>query len=140
MVDRSPRANSSANLFLLAGMEHLTSLYEPCSAARLSRALSLSQNVVFVFHHLLVVEITIPADPLYQHLLLTAEKKFWRRVESGEPPALFGVEPPRPRIEAVRITIVNCLWRQLRMGCRISCRLRIPHLDVDEMIDRPFLP
>ena len=45
----------------------------------------------------------IPADPLYQHLLLTAEKKFWRCVESGEPPRLFGVEPPRPRIEAVRI-------------------------------------
>jgi predicted phage-related endonuclease len=49
------------------------------------------------------VEITIAADPLYQHLLLTAEKKFWRCVESGEPPRLFGVEPPRPRIEVVRI-------------------------------------
>jgi predicted phage-related endonuclease len=49
------------------------------------------------------VEITILADCLYQHLLVTAEKKFWRCVESGEPPRLFGVEPPRPRIEAVRI-------------------------------------
>jgi predicted phage-related endonuclease len=49
------------------------------------------------------VEIAIPADSLYQHLLLTAEKKFWRCVESGEPPHLFGVEPPRPRIEAVRV-------------------------------------
>jgi YqaJ-like viral recombinase domain len=49
------------------------------------------------------VEIPIPADPLYQHLLLTAEKKFWRCVESGEPPRLFGIEPPRPRIEAIRI-------------------------------------
>ncbi len=49
------------------------------------------------------VQITIPADSLYQHLLLTAEKKFWRCVETGEPPRLFGVEPPRPRIEAVRI-------------------------------------
>jgi hypothetical protein len=48
------------------------------------------------------VEITIPADPLYQHLLLTAERKFWRCVETGETPRLFGVEPPRPRIEAVR--------------------------------------
>jgi len=49
------------------------------------------------------VEIKISADPLYQHLLLTAEKKFWRCVESGEPPSLFGVEPPRARIAAVRI-------------------------------------
>jgi predicted phage-related endonuclease len=49
------------------------------------------------------VEITIPADPLYQHLLLTAEKKFWRCVENGETPHLFGVDPPRPRIEAVRV-------------------------------------
>jgi predicted phage-related endonuclease len=49
------------------------------------------------------VEIVIPADSLYQHLLLTAEKKFWRCVESGEPPRLFVVEPPRARIEAIRV-------------------------------------
>ena len=49
------------------------------------------------------VEIAITADSLYQHLLFTAEKKFWRCVESGEPPRLFGVEPPRPRIAAVRV-------------------------------------
>ena len=49
------------------------------------------------------VEIALSADPLYQHLLLTAEKKFWRCVETGDPPRLFGIEPPRPRIEAVRI-------------------------------------
>jgi predicted phage-related endonuclease len=49
------------------------------------------------------VELTLHADPLYQHLLLTAEKKFWRCVQNGEPPRLFGVEPPRPRLEAVRI-------------------------------------
>ena len=49
------------------------------------------------------VEIKTHADPLYQHLIVTAERKFWRCVESGEPPTLFGVEPPRPRIEALRI-------------------------------------
>jgi predicted phage-related endonuclease len=49
------------------------------------------------------VEITTHADPLYQHLIVTVERKFWRCVESGEPPRLFGVEPPKPRIEAVRI-------------------------------------
>jgi predicted phage-related endonuclease len=48
------------------------------------------------------LEMTIPADPLYQHLLLTAERKFWRCVQSGEPPRLFGIDPPRPRVEAVR--------------------------------------
>jgi predicted phage-related endonuclease len=49
------------------------------------------------------VEITTDADPLYQHLIVTAERKFWRCVESGEPPRVFGVEPPKPRIEAIRI-------------------------------------
>ena len=53
------------------------------------------------------VEMTIPADPLYQHLLLTAERKFWQCVMSGEEPRLFGVEPPRPRLEAVRIVDMN---------------------------------
>jgi predicted phage-related endonuclease len=48
-------------------------------------------------------EITIHADPLYQHLLLTAERKFWRCVETGDEPRLFGVEPPKPRLEAIRI-------------------------------------
>ena len=46
---------------------------------------------------------TVDADPLYQHLLLTAEKKFWRCVMDGEVPGLFGVEPPEPRLEAVRV-------------------------------------
>jgi hypothetical protein len=49
------------------------------------------------------VEITVHADPLYQHLLLTAEKKFWRCVETGEMPALFGIETPRPRLEAIKV-------------------------------------
>lgn len=49
------------------------------------------------------VEIKIYADPLYQHLLLTAEKKFWRCVQSGEPPILFNIETPRPRLEAVKV-------------------------------------
>jgi predicted phage-related endonuclease len=71
------------------------------------------------------VEITVSADSLYQHLLLTAEKKFWRCVESGEPPRLFGAEPPRPRIEAIRIVDMSSsnswaefagVFRQTRMA------------------------
>src|SRR5262249_55010978 len=49
------------------------------------------------------VEITIPVDPLYLSVLVSAEKKFWRCVQSGETPHLVNAEPPRPRIETVRI-------------------------------------
>jgi len=49
------------------------------------------------------VEITIPMDPLYLSALVSAEKKFWRCVQSGETPRLINAEPPRPRIEAIRI-------------------------------------
>jgi hypothetical protein len=71
------------------------------------------------------VEITTHADPLYQHLIVTAERKFWRCVESGERPRLFGVEPPKPRIEAVRIVDMSTsnswaefadLFRNTRQG------------------------
>jgi predicted phage-related endonuclease len=74
------------------------------------------------------VEIKIPADSLYQHLLLTAEKKFWRCVESGERPRLFGVEPPRARIEAVRIVDMSAsnAWAELSSVFR---RTREAHLE-----------
>jgi predicted phage-related endonuclease len=49
------------------------------------------------------VEIAIPMDPLYLSVLVSAEKKFWRCVQSGEPPHLINAEPPRPRIDAIRI-------------------------------------
>jgi hypothetical protein len=49
------------------------------------------------------VEITIPMDPLYLSVLVSTEKKFWRCVQSGEVPHLINAEPPRPRIEAIRI-------------------------------------
>jgi predicted phage-related endonuclease len=74
------------------------------------------------------VEINIPADPLYQHLLLTAEKKFWRCVESGEPPRVFGIEPPRPRIEAVRIVDMSAsnAWAEF---ASVFCRTRQAYLE-----------
>src|SRR6201982_1280610 len=49
------------------------------------------------------VEVAIPMDPLYLTVLVSAEKKFWRCVQSGEIPHLIMAEPPRPRIEAIRI-------------------------------------
>ncbi len=61
------------------------------------------------------VEIKVHADPLYQHLLLTAEKRFWRCVQSGEPPVLFNIEPPRPRLEAIKVVDMSAsnLWADL---------------------------
>ena len=49
------------------------------------------------------VEMSIPMDPLYLSVLVSAEKKFWRCVQSGEPPHLINAESPRARIEAIRI-------------------------------------
>jgi predicted phage-related endonuclease len=74
------------------------------------------------------VEVKITADPLYQHLLLTAEKKFWRCVESGEPPRLFGAEPPRVRVEAVRIVNMSSsnAWAEFSNVFR---RTREAHLE-----------
>jgi predicted phage-related endonuclease len=66
------------------------------------------------------VEMTLYADPLYQHLLLTAERKFWRCVQNGETPRLFGVEPPRPRLEAVRVVDMSASnsWAELSASFR----------------------
>src|SRR5262249_38137433 len=38
------------------------------------------------------VEIAVPVDPLYLSVLVAAEKKFWRCVQSGEVPHLINVE------------------------------------------------
>jgi predicted phage-related endonuclease len=53
------------------------------------------------------IELSIEADPIYQTILIAAEKAFWRAVKTGETPALFDCEPPKPRIEAVRVVDMN---------------------------------
>ena len=77
------------------------------------------------------VEIKTHADPLYQHLIVTAERKFWRCVESGEPPALFGIEPPKPRIEAVRIVDMSSsnAWAEF---AAVFSRTRSAHLEHEQ--------
>jgi predicted phage-related endonuclease len=74
------------------------------------------------------VEIKTHADPLYQHLIVTAEREFWRCVESGEPPTLFGVEPPKPRVEAVRIVDMTSsnAWSEFSA---VFLRTRSAHLE-----------
>jgi predicted phage-related endonuclease len=75
------------------------------------------------------VEITLPADPLYQHLLLTAEKKFWQCIENGDVPHVFGVEAPRPRIEAVRVVDMNSsnAWAEFASSFRRTRAAFIEH-------------
>jgi predicted phage-related endonuclease len=77
------------------------------------------------------VEIATHADPLYQHLIVTAEREFWRCVESGEPPRLFGAEPPRPRIEAVRVVEMSHsnAWADV---AGIFARTRSAHLEHEQ--------
>jgi predicted phage-related endonuclease len=77
------------------------------------------------------VEILAHADPLYQHLIVTAERKFWRCVESGEQPTLFGVEPSKPRLEAVRIVDMTSsnAWGEF---AAIFTRTRGAHLEHEQ--------
>jgi predicted phage-related endonuclease len=77
------------------------------------------------------VEIVAHADPLYQHLILTAERKFWRCVESGEEPKLFGVEPPKPRLEAVRVVDMasSNAWAEF---AAVFTRTRQAHLEHEQ--------
>src|SRR6516165_3554217 len=75
------------------------------------------------------IEIKIHADPLYQHLLVTAEKKFWRCVQSGAEPRLFGVEPPRPKIAAVRVVDMtgSNSWAELAALFRTTRQAYLDH-------------
>jgi predicted phage-related endonuclease len=77
------------------------------------------------------VEILANADPLYQHLIVTAERKFWRCVESGEQPSLFGIEPPKPRIEAIRIVDMSSsnAWAEF---AAIFARTQGAHLEHEQ--------
>jgi predicted phage-related endonuclease len=76
-------------------------------------------------------EIKTHADPLYQHLIVTAERKFWRCVETGEQPQLFGVEPPKPRLEAARIVDMTSsnAWGEF---AAIFTQTRAAHLEHEQ--------
>jgi putative phage-type endonuclease len=75
------------------------------------------------------VEITIPMDPLYLTVLVSAEKKFWRCVQSGEVPHLINAEPPRPRIEAIRIVDMSASnsWSEFAALFRTTRRAFLDH-------------
>src|SRR5262245_56250432 len=75
------------------------------------------------------VEITIPMDPLYLSVLVSAEKKFWRCVQSGEKPHLINAAPPRPRIEAIRIVDMSSSnsWAEFAALFRSSRQAFLDH-------------
>lgn len=74
------------------------------------------------------VELSIEADPIYQTLLIAAEKAFWQAVKTGEAPVLFDCEPPKPRIEAVRVVDMNASnsWAEF---AALFCQTQRAHSD-----------
>jgi predicted phage-related endonuclease len=61
------------------------------------------------------IQLSVEADPIYQTILIAAEKAFWQSVKTGQPPALFDCEPPKPRIEAARVVDMTASnsWAEL---------------------------
>jgi predicted phage-related endonuclease len=47
--------------------------------------------------------IEVDADPVYQTVLIQVERFFWRCVKTGEPPRVFGAEPPKAKLPTVRV-------------------------------------
>jgi predicted phage-related endonuclease len=74
------------------------------------------------------IELLIEADPIYQTILIAAEKAFWRAVKTGETPVLFDCEPPKPRIEAVRVVDMNASnsWAEF---ASLFCETRQAHAE-----------
>jgi hypothetical protein len=68
-------------------------------------------------------------DPLYLSVLVSAEKKFWRCVQSGETPHLINAEPPRPRIEAIRVVDMSASnsWAQFASLFRNTREASLDH-------------
>jgi predicted phage-related endonuclease len=70
----------------------------------------------------------VEADPIYQTILIAAEKAFWQSVKTGEPPTLFDCEPPKPRIDAVRVVDMTASnsWAEF---ASLFCQTRQAHAD-----------
>ena len=71
--------------------------------------------------------VEVEADPVYQTVLLQVERFFWRSVMTGEPPRLFGAEPPKVRVEAIR-TVDMAASNAWAENAAIFSRTRAVHL------------
>jgi predicted phage-related endonuclease len=84
------------------------------------------------------VQILAHADPLYQHLIVTAERKFWRCVESGEQPQVFAAEPPKLRLEGVRVVDMasSNAWAEFAAIFRRTHQAHVEHEQVKAELKR----
>lgn len=74
------------------------------------------------------VLIEVDADPVYQTVLLQVERTFWRCIKTGEPPRVFGAEPPRAKAPAIRIVdmAASNAWAE---HAAIFARTRVAHAE-----------
>jgi hypothetical protein len=64
--------------------------------------------------------------------LITAEKKYWRCVQNGDDtPRLFGIEPPRPRLKAVKVVDMSASnsWAEFAASYRRTRPAHQEHVD-----------
>jgi hypothetical protein len=59
---------------------------------------------------------------------LQVERIFWRCVQTGEPPQVFGAEPPKAKVAALRVLDMSTsnAWAEY---AGIFCRTRAAYLD-----------
>src|SRR3954451_12464139 len=74
------------------------------------------------------VLIEVEPDPVYQTVLIQVERIFWRCVKTGEPPRVFGAEPPKPKLAAVRVVDMadSNAWAE---HAAIFARTRVAYLE-----------
>ena len=77
------------------------------------------------------VSIEVEADPVYQTVLLQVERAFWRCVQTGDTPRLFGAEPPKAKIPTVRVVDMtgSNAWAEFSA---IYLRTRAAHIAHEE--------
>jgi len=74
------------------------------------------------------VSIEVEADPVYQTVLVQVERIFWRCVQTGEVPRVFGAEPPRAKLPLVRVVDMGAsnAWAEY---AAIFARTRAAHVE-----------
>ena len=73
------------------------------------------------------VSMEVEADPVYQTVLIQVERIFWRCVRTGDPPQVFGAEPPKHRVAAIRVADMSGsnAWAE---WAALYCRTRAAYL------------